>query len=190
MSFIESTRPTIDDLADPVANALETPCLHILLQHWRAARGDHQMPGWSDIDPAKLKSLLPFIWSWSYDHASDSFTGRLAGEEINAIFHKSLRQVPMAAFFKDWDYETIFARHKRVIDEPSIAIGKGLVFSHAGRQIFGERLILPLASDGKHADGIIGATFYDFNRLNLADPMAPSLLSRRDEAVRYFPLLA
>jgi hypothetical protein len=188
MSFAEQALSTNDHLVDPAAAALETPCLHDLLRHWRAVRGDRLMPGWSDIDPAQIKPLLPILWSWTYDRASDSFTGRIAGEEINTIFKKSLRHMPMAEFFKDWDYPTIFQRHKRVVDVPCIAIGSGLVFSHAGRQAFGERLILPLASDGVHADGIIGATVYEFGRLNLTEPGAPNRLSRDGENVRYFPL--
>jgi hypothetical protein len=175
--------------ADPMS-ILQAACPRDVLRHWRAVRGKRLMPRWSDIDPSALRRHLPYLWSWRYDAVADTFTGRIAGEEITAIFGKSLRHMPMAEFFKDWDYPSIFARHKRVVSEPCIAIGQGLVFSHAGRQGYGERLILPLADDGIHGDGIIGATSYDFNRLREAHPLAQSILSTTDEDVRYFPLNA
>lgn len=65
---------------------------------------------------------MPVICSWKYDRAEDSFTGRLAGENINAIFGKSLRGARMEDFFKDWNYPAIFLRHKRVVCDPCIAL--------------------------------------------------------------------
>jgi hypothetical protein len=73
--------------------------------HWQAARGAKRMPGWRDIDPAAIARYLPIIWSWKYDHRTDSFTGRLSGQDINAVFGKSIRGVPMKDFFADWQYE-------------------------------------------------------------------------------------
>lgn len=187
MLMMLSQLKSADDRTDPMS-ILHTACPRDLLCHWRVVRGNRLMPKWSDIDPTSLRRHLPYLWSWRYDAVKDSFTGRIAGEEITAIFGKSMRHVAMVEFFKDWDYEAIFARHKRVVSEPCIAIGQGLVFSYAGRQGYGERVILPLAEDGIHGDGIIGATTYDFKRLREAHPLAGSMLSKPENDVRYFPL--
>lgn len=180
----------VEDGLSQVAQAIRSPRVKLLFEHWREKRGERLMPGWRDIDPMVISPIMPMLWSWKYDRTSDSFTGRLAGEEINAIFGKSLRGARMEDFFRDWNFASIFERHKRVVSEPCIAIGHGMVFSHAGRQGFGERVILPLADDGAHGDGIIGATLYDLSRPadSLFEAANTTPESRFSEDVRYFPL--
>ena len=157
-------------------DTVENPDLRAVALHWNEARGSKKMPGWSDIDPGAIGRQLRIVWSWKYDRATDRFTGRLAGEDINAIFGKNLRGADMQEFFKDWNYDAIFARHKKVIGTPCLCHGKGLVFIHAGRYGSGERVVLPLASDGEHGDGIIGATVYHSMQRGLAETSdAPSL---------------
>ncbi len=137
------------------------PRLRDVALHWDRARGGRLMPAWGGLDATELRQSLTIVWAWKYDRGNDSFTGRLAGEEINDAFGKSLRGADMAEFFKDFDYPKIFARHRRVVTEPACAHGSGQVFVHARRVGLGERIILPLAEDGVHGDGIFGATLYD-----------------------------
>ncbi len=183
----------IENDLTPVAAAIQSPRLKILLAHWRAVRGNRLMPAWRDIDALALAPIMPILWSWKYDRDTAMFTGRLAGEEINAIFGKSLRHTRMADFFKDWQYDKIYARHRRVIGDPCIILGQGLVFSHAGREGHGERLILPLGDDGQHGDGLIGATIYELSQPPApyavpADTGANQPISAFGEDVRYFQL--
>ncbi len=166
--------------------AIGEPALREVTLHWRAARGGRRMPGWKDIDPAALARHLPIIWSWKYDRGADSFTGRLAGEEINAAFGKSLRGARMSEFFANWQYDLIFARSKRVVTEPAFAHGSGPVFIHAGRHGTGERIILPLAADGIHGDGILGATVYRLEPSRFDEGTAQWDLAA--EKVEFFPL--
>lgn len=112
--------------------AIEAPALRHVALNWQAARGAKRMPGWKDIDPVTIAPYLPIVWSWKFDRRTDSFTGRLSGEEINAVSGKSIRGIPMNEFFADWQYERIFARHKRA-REPAFARGTGAKFIHARR---------------------------------------------------------
>jgi len=137
---------------------VEAPDLRTVAVHWQAVRSHNVMPAWRDIDPAAIKLQLEIISSWKYDRAADCFTGRLAGEIINQIFGRSLRGKPMAEFFRADAYQRVFARHKRVVTEPALYHGTGHVFHHEGRSGQGERIILPLANDGRNGDGIFGAT--------------------------------
>jgi len=171
---------------DTFLTAVAAPALRDVALHWQAARGAKRMPGWTDIDPAAIARHLPIVWSWKYDRLTDTFTGRLSGEDINAIFGKSIRGVPMREFFADWQYDLIFARHKRVVTEPAFAHGSGPVFIHARRYGVGERIILPLAADGVHGDSILGATVY---RITSDDRSHPALrVEPKFEAVEFFPL--
>lgn len=171
------------DTVSLVLAALHAPALREIVAHWRDVRGDRLMPAWNDIDPAAIARHLPIVWAWKYDRAANSFTGRLSGETINLIFGKSLRNAKMAEFFAGWNYDTIFERHRRVVCDPCIVIGRGLVFIHAGRYGTGERVILPLASNGVDGDGIIGATIYELS----SEDSAP-LPSEMVENVSYYPL--
>ncbi|MBI3506119.1 MAG: PAS domain-containing protein [Proteobacteria bacterium] len=141
---------------------IENSGLRNVAEHWNAARGTRRMPGWSDIEPGAIARQLPIVWAWNYDRGADRFTGRLAGEEINAAFGKSLRGADMAEFFKEFEYEVIVERYRRIVNEPCFFYGDGQVFRHVQRVGVGERIIMPLAADGEIADGLIGATLYKF----------------------------
>lgn len=164
--------------------SIQHPRLREIAEYWGRVRKDRLMPAWSDIDPTVLRRNLPIVWAWKYDRATDQFVGRLAGEEINEAFGKSLRGADMKEFFKDFDYDAIFARHKRVVTEPCCAHGVGQVFSHAHLVGFGERIIMPLAEDGVHGDGLFGATLYD-PRPHQWDPDTKAAAG---EQVMFYPL--
>jgi len=140
---------------------IEAPGLRTVALHWQAVCRHNAIPAWRDLDPVAIKLQLPIIWSWKYDRTTDSFTGRLGGETINTIFGRSLRGQPMAEFFRGDAYDRVFARHKRVVVKPALYHGTGRVFHHEGRSGQGERIILPLANDGRNGDGIFGATVYE-----------------------------
>jgi hypothetical protein len=141
--------------------AIISPALKIIALHWNDARGTRTMPGWSDIKPGAIASHLPIVWSYKYDRANDSFTSRLAGERMTAIFGRSLRGVPMTDIYPANEYPALFARTKRAVMEPAFMRGHGLVFRHLNRYGTGERIMLPLADDGENGDGMIGATEYN-----------------------------
>jgi len=166
--------------------AIESPALRSVAEYWGMARGSKRMPGWKDIDPAAIAPYLAIVWSWRYDRSTDSFTGRLAGDEITRAFGKDLRGKRMEEFFADWQYDLIFARHKRVAMEPAFAHGTGPVFIHAERYGLGERIIMPLAADGATGDGIFGATVYSMTPSTPSDPTAQRNL--KAETVEFYPL--
>jgi hypothetical protein len=167
-------------------SGIKAPSLRAVALHWQAARGPARMPAWRDIDPTAIAPHLPIVWSWKYDRNTDTLTGRLAGEEINALFGKNLRGVPMAEFFSGLDYASIFARHRRVAVEPAFMHGSGVVFIHVGRFGIGERIVMPLAEDGIQGDGIIGATVYHW--VSEGRPGVRPPVEKPREAEEFFPL--
>lgn len=147
---------------DELLSRISDAALRDVAIHWNEARGARRMPGWPDISPRALARHLPLIWSWKYDPATDVFVGRLAGEEIIQAFGENLRGKTAEEFFRNRGGEALISRHRRVVTEPAFYHGQGAVFSHARRIVMGERIILPLAEDGEHGDGIVGATIYRF----------------------------
>ena len=139
-------------------HSLESQALRKILRHWAEARADRRMPGWEDLKPSAIKDQLAIIWCWRFDSATREFIGRLAGERIEFVLGTSIRGKSMKDVFAHHDYELAYQRHLRVVTEPAFFRGHGLVYRHLDRFDIGERIILPLAKDGEHADGIIGAT--------------------------------
>jgi hypothetical protein len=139
---------------------IASPALKIVAQHWNGMRGSQRMPGWGDIRPSAIAAQLSIIWSFKYDRTTDSFTGRLAGDRIEQIFGKKFRGSPMCELYSDADFPRLFARSKRVVCEPALYRGEGVVFKHVDRYGYGERIMMPLADDGILGDGLFGATDY------------------------------
>jgi hypothetical protein len=134
--------------------------LKMVAEHWRAVRGSRLMPGWSDIRPSAIVAQLPSVWSYKYDPATGEFTGRLAGERIARIFGREFRGSPMARIQPAADFPWVYGMCKRIVSEPSFYRGTGLLYRHLNHFGTGERIIMPLSSDGIVADGILGATDY------------------------------
>lgn len=194
--------PILHPLAELPA-AIEDARLRAVFNHWLAARGGRTMPAWRDIDPLQLGPQLSHMWSLRYDQAEDSFTGRLSGEEINAIFGKSLRQTRIEDFFAPDDVPWIHERCLRIIATPCIALVSGPVYAYTGRYGSGCRIMLPLgetapgeSASGESASGgdgvigneVMGATVYHLQPPG-AGPIGSEMTAADSvERVRYFAI--
>jgi hypothetical protein len=166
--------------------SIESEPLRVLARQWAAARGSRRMPAFRDIDPVGIGRHLRYVWAWKYDRSDDSFLGRLAGEEIDRAFGKSLRGMKMVEFYAPEVYAVVFPRHRQVVTEPSFFHGTGMVFSRMGYSMTGERISLPLSEDGSAGDGIIGGTFY--THLPPARDQRPLGPDFTPEHVAFYPL--
>ncbi len=166
--------------------AITAPTLITVARHWQAVRSDRLMPAWSDIDAVQLRHALPIIWAWRYDAGRKTFMGRLAGEEVVAVLGGNVRNRPIEECFSATAVPVIRARLEQVMAGPCFMHGAGTVYVRHGYTGSGERICLPLASDGIHADGVLGATLY---RLNVK-PAAGDNVSFDPEAetIGFFPL--
>ncbi len=152
------TIPFADFALMGLDNSESSPALRNVAAHWFAACQQRKMPGWSAIRPVAIAAQLPIVWSYSYDKKADTFTGRLAGSKIAQVFGSNFHGVEMSAVKPVADFAKLFSLCKRVISEPAIYYGVGILFRQPDQVGFGERIILPLASDGVEPDGIFGAT--------------------------------
>lgn len=141
--------------------AITSPRLKRVLSHWCEARGNRLMPAWRDIRPAEIRTELPIVWSYRYDAGQDEFIGGLAGDAIQRLFGRPLKNANLRHLY-DMDYERFFARAKQVLFKPALFLGKGLLFKERERQCYGERIILPFSCENGRAGGIFGATDFKF----------------------------
>lgn len=156
--------------------------LRAVATHWNTARGNRLMPSWVDLRPAAMAKQLPIIWSYKFDRSTGEFIGRLAGDRITEVFDKSLRGTRLQDFHPADAGPWVTAMLLRVVSEPALHLSSGRVFKQMDRLGSGQRIILPLAGDGKTSDGILGATEYH-SRISTEQPIQAAT-----DIERWFPL--
>ena len=141
-------------------NSITSPALKQVAQHWRSICRPGRLPGWADLRPSAIKAHLPIVWSYDYDTALDDFVGRLAGIEITGVSSKPFKGTRLSELRPDDKYPRSLIRARRVLHEPALYRGHGLVYRTGGNSGFGERIVMPLAAQGPHPAAIFGATEY------------------------------
>jgi len=137
--------------------------LQAVADHWHEARRNRLMPAWRDLRPAAMRKQLPIVWAYAYDPDTEQFTGRLAGDKITDIFQKNFRGISIPEVHPREAVGWVYGLLKRVVTEPALYHYEGQVFRQLERYGSGERIILPLSSDGTEGDGLLGATEYDLH---------------------------
>jgi hypothetical protein len=162
---------------------IEHPELRHVARHWAEACRSRPMPAWQDIDPHAIARQLRIVWSWAYDREAAEFTYRLAGEEVRALVGKSARRgAKMAEIFTAAEYRVSYDRNKRIVLGPSLLHCAGRIAIEFNRHQFGEFVVMPLSTDGRHTDGVFGAVICDIRRN--ANGKAASL----NDVVRFYDL--
>ena len=156
--------------------------LRLLLAHWLKIRRGRLMPPRTQLDPVALKPVLSFLWICDYDREAAAFRYRLTGEAINAVHGGNLRGMSVETLFSPEARSGVIARMLAVVQDRAIFHAIGDIYSTRMRTGAGERLILPLASDGKVPDALVGATIYDWGEAGSES------LARQEMTVRYAPL--
>lgn len=142
------------------SRAITSPVLQQIALHWDRARGDHPLPAWEHMNLGDVGEQISLIWVYRYDIQTGRFTGRLAGDRITKGLGKNLRGLPLDDAHSAKDYLWVHRYLTRVVRETMGYRSAGRLFQQAGRFVEGERIALPLASDGFAADGVLGASDY------------------------------
>jgi len=172
---------TLSDLAA----SIQAPALKAVNAHWLDARGGRLLPAWRDSDAAAIGRHLPMVWAWRYDFDRQTFIGRLAGEEILAVLGKEIRGRPLEQCFPANAAAAVLERYRAVIGGPQIMRSIGHVHMKTGRHGIGERLVLPLGTDGVTGDGVLGVTEY---RLNIGDAKSVgAAIDHLHETIEFYP---
>jgi hypothetical protein len=143
-------------------SAIASPALRAVAVHWNAARGNRVMPSWQQLRPSQIAAHLPIVWVYKYDRETGAFTGRLAGDRIAQYFGKSFRGIRLEDVHPPVTLPYIQEVMTRGVMEPALYRTSGRLFRQGERVAMGERIVLPLAGDGQHGDGLIGASDYEY----------------------------
>ena len=102
---------------------------------------------------------VALVWSYRFDPDSGDFVGRLAGNRIAQAYGRSFRGLRLSHIHNSPErFARTFALFQRAISEPAIFRGSGRVFQLKGKFESGERIMLPLSTDGLKGDSVFGAT--------------------------------
>ena len=145
---------------DAFARSIVSPALQEVARHWGAARDGNPLPGWDALRLNELGAGVSLVWIYQYDRRSGRFTGKLAGDRITKGLGKNLRGLPLDDAHSAQDYLWVHHYLTRVVTQAMGYRSAGKLFRQAGRFVEGERIALPLASDGVLADGVLGASDY------------------------------
>jgi hypothetical protein len=148
--FALETQPDIQD-----------PGLRLLYRFWLdLAETADGLPPLQRFDPLQLPRLLPNVWIVEVELATQRFRMRLAGENINAIYGRSIAGLYFKDVFQPGDVEIIVARYSRALGEPAIFHASGSVYAAGGNLTVGERLGLPMLGREGQTNTLLGATVY------------------------------
>ena len=140
---------------------LQDPGLRSLYDSWLTlARGGNGLPSVQRFDPLHLPRLLPNVWIIEVEPASKRFRMRLTGENINAIYGRSIAGLYFRDVFQPDDSEIIVARYSRALSEPAVFHASGSVYAAGGNLTVGERLGLPMLGREGRTNTLLGATVY------------------------------
>lgn len=151
--------------------AISSAALKEVARYWHSLARGGRLPSWNDIRPSAIKAHLPIVWCYDYDPAQDDFVGRLAGHEISGVSTKPFKGTRLSELRPNDKYPRSLIRAKRVVQEPALYRGYGIVYKTAERRGFGERIVMPLAASGTQPAAIFGATeFKSISEWALSSP--------------------
>lgn len=144
------------------------------LDAWRDARGDERVPARSAFDPTAAADLLAWTWLARFDEARGDFIYRLAGEEVNAAWGRSLRGLSLKEVLGPADHPTVLQRWREILEGPSLHYGHSKERLSALENQSAERLLLPMADPDGAVLWIIGLSLY---RIHAVDKARPPLVA-------------
>jgi hypothetical protein len=147
---------------DPQQASDATRDLHA---YWRSKRQDRtDVPSRDDIRPEEIKPLLPFVWIMDYEPRMRSFRYRLIGTAVVEGVGSDYTGRTLAECHPNvGGYEVARRALLSVIDDGVPLWRRGApMFRHHAEALRLENLVLPLATDRRTPDRILGLTlFYD-----------------------------
>ncbi|MDF1610018.1 PAS domain-containing protein [Hoeflea sp. YIM 152468] len=126
-----------------------------LFEYWTAKRGQRAAPSRSDIEPADIRGLLPYIFIC--DLAEDRHLGfRLAGTALCALYGRELKGMPFGSLWLADGIRNAGRTGVSVANGATPAILSLDCLSKGAKVVKAEMLLLPITGPGGLHDRLIG----------------------------------
>ena len=129
-----------------------------LLRYWLGKRGRaRQLPGRPDVDPAELKPVLPFLLLIDVEGPPLRFRFRLVGTELVRVYGREYTGLYLDDLDLDGQARTITCDFTEAAEAAVPHCDEYAYVMDRGRVRHFERLLLPLARDGRNVDMLLGS---------------------------------
>lgn len=152
--------------------------LRRLLAYWLAQRQGKLLPGRADIEPGDFVYALPYVWLCDFERATGRFRYRLAGDHVQAAHRRSLAGLYLEEFTSADAIDRVRRYYLAAVERPCVVHIGGRIYAEARVPARGERLLMPLAADGRTADMILGITVHSWDSLIYDDEPLPERQTR------------
>jgi hypothetical protein len=137
-------------------SGISDPLLRRLYDYWDGKRAGRSAPTRADIHPEELTFILPFLYLIDVVGTPPRFQFRLAGTGIVTEFGGELTGKFADEIDLDNQQTAIIAEYERVVRSAKPISSRWNYTKYDGRQLSYEHVILPLSSDGRAVDMLLG----------------------------------
>ena len=148
-----------DVVYDPEPQTIEHTGLRALYDYWDGRRSGGGLPGRQDLDPLDIPALLPHLMLIDVV-APESLRFRLVGTALVGRWGRDTTGLSAEHGYPGGDWEQILSDYRYVIGERRPCLRHNAVSDSQGNRHAHQRLVLPLARDGKSVDMILAAAFW------------------------------
>lgn len=136
--------------------------LRQLHDYWRAiAPGDGELPGRQHFDPLHIPALLPWVWLLDVHRDPLRFKYRVTGTEHRRVSGRDATGHWMHELHPTFASFDSFPEFHAAVEHREIRYRRGRpVFTIANDVRETERLLLPLARNGRDVDMLLAITIY------------------------------
>lgn len=131
------------------------PDFTFLREYWDTLRRDRFAPSRWEIDPVKLKPVLPNITLVEYDEAKDSFCFRLAGTGLFNLHNMEISYMPVSEIRPPQYRDLLHAHYKDVVVRRAPNAYEIYFTTESGLRRHYASLRVPLSDDGENVTGIM-----------------------------------
>lgn len=137
-----------------------------LFSYWNVLRGGTQAPVRQNIEPEKIRHLLPDLFILSAPNDS-SLVFRLTGTRLYAIFGRELHATPFASLWEKKNADAMISTSRTVMrrEIPAQLTIRGITDEEGPYPLY-EMLLLPLRSSHPSEPRLLGGLFPE-NRKHL-----------------------
>lgn len=150
------TLPAVSVVARPLPlGDAEFPEHKLVLDYWNEVRNGGVGPRRSDLDPERLKAVLPRITLIERDAASGQFRFRLAGTSLYQLNNMEISRRPVDSLSPP-AYVDMLTRHYQAVFDAGMPNAYRMVFrADDGLERWYATLRVPLSDDGRTVHGIM-----------------------------------
>lgn len=136
-------------------------------EFWNRQKGEKDLPSWQDIDPAKMKPLLPSLVVTHVTHAPLDFVDRIIGEIVSDKATESSNGVYWSEMPERTAESEIWKAFEKVVHSKQITL-KAIPYVGRFKEFLRiEALICPIADSNGQVSKIL--TFVDYVSQNEDD---------------------